>query len=290
MDQNFSPSRQERAGIGFRTPHFADMIATRPPVGFLEVHAENYMGGGTPPRQLETLRGSWPVSLHGVGLSLGSAEGLNLRHLERLAALVDRIQPLFVSEHLSWSVSGGLYLNDLLPLPYTQESLAVVAGNVQRLQDRLRRPVLIENPSAYLRFAYAEMTEAQFLAALCQRTGCGLLFDVNNVFVTCANLGGTPSEWLDALPADAVAELHLAGHCINHADDGSRILIDDHGSPVATAVWDLYARAVQCFPRALTLIEWDSHLPELPVLLAEADEADRRRASAVGEVRHAVAA
>ena len=211
-------------------------------------------------------------------------------HLERFAALVERIEPSAISEHLAWSVTvKGTYLNDLLPLPYTEESLAIVAANVSRLQDRLERHVLIENPSAYLRFVHSTVPEAQFLTELVRRTDCGLLFDVNNVYVTCQNLGGDPRTWIEGLPVEAVRELHLAGHCINDAD-GVRILIDDHGSPVDPAVWDLYESTIRRFPNAATLIEWDSNLPSLPVLLAEAAEADRRRESAFSEVRHADAA
>ena len=281
---------QGRTGIGFRAPHFAEIVATRPAVGFLEVHAENYMGGGPALRQLETLRLDWPIGLHGVGMSLGSAGGLDDEHLERFAALVKRIEPSAISEHLAWAVTAkGTYLNDLLPLPYTEESLAIVAANVSRLQDRLGRHVLIENPSAYLRFVHSTIPEAEFLGELVRRTGCGLLFDVNNVYVTCQNLGGDARTWVEGLPVEAVRELHLAGHCINDAD-GVRILIDDHGSPVDPAVWDLYESTIRRFPNAATLIEWDSNLPSLPVLLAEAAEADRRRQCAFSEVRHADAA
>jgi uncharacterized protein (UPF0276 family) len=274
--QTLIADRHGRAGIGFRAPHFAEIVATRPRVGFLEVHAENYMAGGSPMRQLERLRAVWPISLHGVGLSLGSAGGLRPEHLDRLADLVDRTEPALVSEHLSWSVGGGAYLNDLLPLPYTEESLILFAANVGRLQDRLRRRILVENPSAYLRFVHSTMDEVEFLSELVRRTGCGLLFDVNNAYVSCANLGGDPMMWIDGLPPAAVGELHLAGHAVNHAD-GTVILIDDHGSPIRSAVWTLYEHAIRRFVGAATLVEWDCDLPALPVLVAEAKEADRRR-------------
>jgi uncharacterized protein (UPF0276 family) len=289
MECSVTCPAQRRTGIGFRAPHFAEIVATRPAVGWFEVHAENYMGGGPALRQLETLRFDWPIGLHGVGLSLGSAGGLDGEHLGRLAALVERIEPKLISEHLAWSVTDGMYLNDLLPLPYTEESLAIIAANVSTLQDRLGRRVLIENPSAYLRFVHSTIPEAEFLRELVHRTGCGLLFDVNNVYVTCRNLGGDPRTWIEALPVEAVQELHLAGHCVNDAD-GASILIDDHGGPVAPAVWDLYERATRRFPHAVALIEWDSNLPSLPILLAEAAEADRRRLSAFPETRHADAA
>jgi uncharacterized protein (UPF0276 family) len=289
MAPSLVPGDLRRTGIGFRAPHFAEIVATRPAVGWFEVHAENYMGGGPALRQLETLRLDWPIGLHGVGMSLGSACGLDAEHLGRFLALVERIEPRLISEHLAWSVSGGTCLNDLLPLPYTEESLAILVANVSTLQDRLRRPVLIENPSAYLRFVHSTIPEAEFLGELVRRTGCGLLFDVNNVYVTCQNLGGDPQTWIEALPVEAVQELHLAGHCVNDAD-GVGILIDDHGSPVAPAVWELYESTIRHFPHAATLIEWDSNLPPLPVLLAEAAEADRRRQSALSETRHADAA
>ena len=194
---------------------------------------------------------------------------------------------MLISEHLAWSVTGdGRYLNDLLPLPYTEQSLAIIVANVSRMQDRLERQVLIENPSSYLRFVHSTVPEAQFLSELARRTGCGLLFDINNVYVTCQNVGGDPWSWIEALPVGAVKELHLAGHCVNDAD-GIRILIDDHGSSVAPAVWDLYESALRRFPNATTMIEWDTNLPALPILLAEAAEADHRRQDSLSEVRHA---
>ena len=256
-------------------------------MGWLEVHAENYMGGGPAVRALERLRSDYPLSVHGVGLSLGTAAGVDERHLERLARLVERLQPALVSEHLSWSVSDGAYLNHLLPLPYTGEALAIVSANVERVQTRLGRAVLLENPSGYLRFHEGTLGEAEFLAAVARRTGCGLLCDVNNVHVTCANLGGDPDAYLAALPADAVGEIHLAGHAVNDAD-GRTILIDDHGSPVAPAVWRLYERALGRFGARPTLVEWDTELPPLDILLAEAAQAARRLA-AIPETRDALA-
>ncbi|MBK8175429.1 MAG: DUF692 domain-containing protein [Rhodospirillales bacterium] len=279
----------DRAGIGFRTPHAAAILASRPAVGFLEVHAENYMGGGARVAQLAELRREWPISLHGVGLSLGSAEGIDGRHCDRLADLADRIEPLIVSEHLSWSISAGVYFNDLLPLPYSEETLCIVAGNVARTQDRLQRALLIENPSAYLRFTTSTMDEADFLCELVRRTGCGLLCDVNNIYVSSANLGGDPVAWIDRLPADAVGEIHLAGHCVNDAD-GQPVVIDDHGSRVSDAVWSLYAHAVRRFPHALALIEWDTRLPDLSVLVGEAATADHRRTLVLDGGHNAAAA
>jgi len=262
-------------GIGLRAPHVAEVVATRPGIAWLEVHAENYMGGGPAVRSLERLRADYPLSVHGVGLSLGSAEGLDAAHLERLARLVERLQPALISEHLSWSVTGGAYLNHLLPLPYTEEALDVVCRNVTRAQERLGRRLLVENPSGYLRFRHSTVSEVEFLNALARRTGCGLLCDVNNVYVTCANLGGDAAAWLDALEPATVGELHLAGHAANDAD-GRTILIDDHGSPVADAVWRLFEHALGRFGTTPTLIEWDTDVPQLAVLLAEAAKAGAR--------------
>ncbi len=281
-----SAAARATAGIGLRAPHIAEVLATRPALSFLEVHSENYMGGGPALRQLETIRAHYPLSLHGVGLSLGSAEGIDADHLARLKALVERIEPALVSEHLSWSVAGGVYLNDLLPLPLTEETLIVVSRNVETMQDALKRPVLVENPSSYLRFSQSTIPEPDFLAALAERTGCGLLCDVNNIYVTAENFGLDPRPYLDALPPAAVGEMHLAGH-FRDTRGGRALLIDDHGAPVADAVWDLYRHAVGRFGPAPTLIEWDSKLPELPVLLAEARRADAIAGACLAEPTHA---
>jgi uncharacterized protein len=262
-------------GIGLRTPHVGDIVETRPPVPWLEVHAENYMGGGPAVRTLERLRSDYPISLHGVGLSLGSAGGVDTRHLERLAKLVERLDPALVSEHVSWSVNGGAYLNHLLPLPYTDETLALLCRHVAQVQDRLGRRVLIENPSGYLRFRESPIPEPDFLDEVARRTGCGILCDVNNVFVTCANLGGDAEAWIDALQPSVVGEIHLAGHTVNEAD-GETLLIDDHGSRVRDGVWSLYERAVVRFGAVPTLVEWDTDVPALAVLLEEATKAERR--------------
>jgi uncharacterized protein (UPF0276 family) len=262
------------SGIGLRSPHVAEVLATHPAVGWLEVHAENYMSGGPAARRLDAVRRDYPVSIHGVGLSLGSADGIDTRHLERLARLVERIEPCLVSEHLSWSMSGGAYLNHLLPLPYTEEALVVVSRNVTRAQERLGRRLLVENPSSYLRFLDSSIPEAQFLAELARQTGCGILCDVNNIFVSAHNVGLDMWGYLDALPAEDVAEIHLAGHTANDAD-GHTVLIDDHGSRVTPPVWGLYAAALARFGPVPTLIEWDTDLPALSVLLEEADIAAR---------------
>ncbi|MEQ8346624.1 MAG: DUF692 domain-containing protein [Sneathiellaceae bacterium] len=281
-----APIPAHRCGIGLRAPHHAAIVADRPPVGWLEVHAENYMCGGPPRRYLEAVRRDWPLSIHGVGLSLGSAAAPDPAHLDRLARLVAETEPALVSEHLAWSVAGGTYLNDLLPLPYTEESLAIVAANIGRVQDRLGRPILLENPSTYLRFATSTVPEGAFLAALAQRTGCRLLCDVNNIAVNAHNHGEDPQAFLAALPADAVAEIHLAGYHENRVagTDGTEqvLRIDDHGSAVAADVWPLYAAAVRRFPDAASLVEWDSRIPPLERLVAQAALADRHRADALG--------
>jgi len=263
-----------RAGIGLRAQHVGELLATRPAVPWLEVHPENYMSGGAALASLEAVRREYPVSLHGVGLSLGTAGEIDARHLIRVKSLVDHIEPCLVSEHLSWSTAGGVYLNHLLPLPYTEETLAVVAGHIHEVQDALGRRILIENPSSYLRFRHSSMAEPHFLAELARRTGCGLLCDVNNIYVSARNLGLDAASYLDALPTHGIGEIHLAGHAENDAD-GRVILIDDHGSPVAAPVWNLYERALERFGPVPTLIEWDTDIPELAVLLAEAGIADR---------------
>jgi uncharacterized protein (UPF0276 family) len=281
------PDRE--SGVGLRFPHVAEVMATLPRIGWFEVHAENYMGGGPAIRDLERIRRDYPVAVHGVGLSLATATGVDDRHLMRLKSLVDRIGPGLISEHLSWSVAGGAYLNHLLPLPYTEDTLAAVCENVDRAQHHLGRSLLIENPSGYLRFRHSSIPEAEFLSALAARTGCGILCDVNNVYVSAHNLGFDPHAYLDALPASRVREIHLAGHAANDAD-GRRILIDDHGGRVVDAVWTLYARAVRRFGPAPTLIEWDTALPPLDDLLAEARRADRIRGAVLAEAAGALPA
>jgi hypothetical protein len=271
-----------RAGIGLREPHVAEVLATRPAVPWFEIHTENYLGGGPRRRAIEAVRRDYPLALHGVGLSLGSAAGVDERHLVRLARLIERIEPALVSEHLAWSISGGTYLNHLLPLPYTEEALGILRRNVDRVQERLGRRILVENPSGYLRFRQSTIAEADFLAELAQRTGCGILCDVNNVYVTCRNLGLDPRRYLAALPARAIGEIHLAGHAVNETDGGI-VLIDDHGSRVSDAVWELHAEALERFGPVPTLIEWDTCLPSLEVLRAEAAHADRCRATALAD-------
>jgi hypothetical protein len=262
------------AGIGLRSPHLAEIGRERPATGFLEIHAENYLMSSPALQAVERLRSDYAFSIHAVGLSLGSAEGLDSAHLARVAALVKRLAPTWVSDHLSWSVSGGRYFNDLLPLPYTEEALDVVVGNVGRLQDALGRQVSIENPSCYLGFAHSTLSEPAFLSELVRRSGCGLLLDANNIVVTAHNLRLDPRDWLAGLPGEAITEYHLAGHAVNDAD-GEPILIDDHGSRVSDGVWALFADVIRRFGARPTLIEWDTDIPPLDVLLDEAARADR---------------
>jgi uncharacterized protein len=262
------------AGIGLRSPHLAEIGRDRPATGFLEIHAENYLCGSPAGQAVERLRESYELSVHAVGLSLGSVDGLDESHLDRVASLVSRLNPALVSDHLSWSVHGGRYFNDLLPLPYTEEALDVVVRNLGHLQERLGRQVSIENPSCYLAFAQSTLTEPEFLTELARRSGCGLLLDLNNVVVTAHNLRLDPRDWLAGLPGEAITEYHLAGHAVNDAD-GEPILIDDHGSRVGDEVWALFGEAVRRYGPRPTLVEWDTDVPALPVLLEEAAKAER---------------
>jgi uncharacterized protein len=263
-----------QAGIGLRFQHHQAVLDERPDVAWLEVHTENYMGGGSPLAYLDAIRRDYPIALHGVGLSLGSAEGLNLSHLERIRQVVRRFEPGLVSEHLSWSVAGGAYLADLLPLPMTEEALDVVCRHVEQTQAYLQRQMLIENPSSYLQYRHASIPEWEFIAAVAARTDCGILCDVNNIYVSCCNHGWDPSAYLAALPIDAVGEFHLAGHTVRRLENGYTLRIDDHSARVAADVWALYDEALARFGARATLIEWDNNVPPLAVLLEEAAHAD----------------
>jgi uncharacterized protein (UPF0276 family) len=263
-----------QAGIGLRAPHHEDIVRERPLVGWVEAHSENYFAdGGWQLEKLARVRELYPLSLHGVGLSLGSVDPLDTDHLGKLRRLVAWSQPALVSEHLSWGSFEGTYLNDLLPLPYTDEALRHMIQRVGQLQDFLGRQVLIENISSYLQFTHSQLPEWQFLANLASETGCGLLLDVNNIYVSACNHGFDPLHYLAALPRAAVQEIHLAGHSVNH-HEGRDIRIDTHSTPVCPEVWELYRRALQWFGPLPTLIEWDTDIPELPVLVAEAHKAD----------------
>jgi uncharacterized protein (UPF0276 family) len=279
-----------QAGIGLRFAHHRAVIERRPNVAWLEVHTENYMGGGSNLRSLETARETYPVSLHGVGLSLGSAQGLNRVHLDRIKALADRIAPGLVSEHLSWSIVDAKYLPDLLPLPMTEEALQIVCRNVDEFQTRLKRRILVENPSSYLRYQHSTIPEWEFLATVAQRTGCGILCDVNNIYVSACNHGWSPTHYLAALPVQAIGEIHLAGHSLRTLADGRQIRVDDHGSRVCPQVWNLYQDALVCFGTVPTLIEWDNDIPALEVLLDEARQADEFLQRSSTNASHALTA
>jgi len=278
------------AGIGLRFRHHEEVLEARPRVAWFEVHTENYMGGGTPLRDLDAIRCDYPISLHGVGLSLGTAEGLDPAHLARIRRVADRVAPALVSEHLSWSISGGVYLADLLPLPMTEEALATVCRNVDQTQGYLRRPILVENPSSYLRFRHSTIPECEFLAAVAARTGCGILCDVNNIYVSAANHGWDAAEYLAALPASAIGEIHLAGHSVRELEGGRMLRVDDHGSRVIPEVWQLYWKVLSRFGPVPTLIEWDTDLPPLVVLLQEAAKAQEILNQWTMETTHALAA
>jgi uncharacterized protein (UPF0276 family) len=273
------------AGIGLRFPHHRAVLEERPPAAWFEVHPENYMGGGTPLKYLDAIRRDYPLSLHGVGLSLGSADSLDERHLFRLRRLVERVEPGLVSEHLSWSATGGTHFADLLPLPLTEEALAAVCRNVEVAQDFLGRRILIENASTYLRYRHSTIPEWEFIAAVAARTGCAILCDVNNIFVGACNHGFDARRYLRSLPAERIGEIHLAGHKLREFDDGRSIRIDDHGSRVCEEVWELYAEAVTLFGRVPTLIEWDTDVPPLAILLEEAARAQSIMTTELADAR-----
>ena len=265
-----------RAGVGLKAEHYRDILESDPGVGWFEVHPENYMGdGGQPHYFLERIRDLYPLSLHGVGLSIGSDAPLDARHLGRLKSLVERYQPGLFSEHLAWSTHEGVYYNDLLPLPYTQETLDCVSRHVDEVQEMLRRRMLIENPSTYVRYSVSEMSEIEFLDALVRRTGCGLLLDVNNVFVSATNHGFDATIYVDAFPVDHVGEIHLAGHDMAEDETGAEFLIDTHDRSVKDEVWALYERAIRRAGPVPTLIEWDADIPPWPALIEEARRAER---------------
>lgn len=272
------------AGIGWRHAHYAQLMSSRPQLDFIEVHSENFFGeGGAPLAVLHAAREHYPVSLHGVGLALGSACGIDGWHLSQLAILVDRIEPVRVSDHACFARADrdgrAAHASDLLPVPFNDEALAVMSANVHRVQERLKRPLLVENLSAYITPTGSDREEADFLTQLARRTGCGLLIDVNNIYVNALNAQRLDAsidpiascrEWLDRIPADIVGEIHVAGHCVT--DD---IVIDDHGSQVCDEVWTLHAYAIERFGPVPTLVEWDTDVPPLHVLLAEAQRARR---------------
>ena len=263
-------------GVGYKPQHFAAIMADPGPVGWLEVHAENYMGqGGRPLAQLRALAERFPISVHGVGLSIGGEGPLDRDHLDRLRQLCGWLNPASFSEHLAWSTHDGAYLNDLLPLPYTPSTLERVCAHIDQVQDVLGRRMLLENPSTYIAFAETALAETDFLAEIARRTGCGLLLDVNNVYVSGTNQNYAPASYLQAFPLHLVGEIHLGGHDEDRDDAGRRLLIDSHGAEIVDPVWALYAQVIaQAGPRP-TLIEWDNDVPDWPVLAAEAIRAAR---------------
>src|ERR1044071_1721172 len=266
-----------RAGIGLRSVHHDALLEERPDVGFIEAHTENYFhDGGSAVRALERARSNYPLSLHGVGLGLGSADGLDRDHLERVRRAIRRFEPALVSEHACWGHAGGEHFNDLLPLPFTDEAVEHLSAQVRQAQDFLGTRLLIENVSAYVSFEHSHLAEWEFLAAVVERAGCGLLLDVNNVYVSARNLGVDAHAFIDGVPAEAVGEIHLAGHAVSNG-----VLIDDHGSRVCDDVWALYRHAIARLGARPTLIEWDTNIPALDILVAEAARADR----VIGEVR-----
>ena len=264
-----------RAGVGLKPEHYRAVLASEPDLGWFEVHAENYMGAGGPPhRYLTAIRERYPLSLHGVGLSIGAARPLDREHLKRLKHLVERYEPGLFSEHLAWSTHDTGFFNDLLPLPYDEESVSRIADHIDEVQDTVGRRMLLENPSTYVAFAESTMSEIDFLAEVVRRTGCGLLLDVNNVHVSATNQQYDPVDYIDRFPVEHVGELHLAGYAPDTDDHGAPLLIDAHDRPVDPQVLELYEHTLSRIGAVPTLVEWDNDVPEWPVLFAEAQRAD----------------
>ena len=258
------------AGAGLKHEHARDILETPHSVDFFEIHAENYMGAGGPPHHLlQQVRSGYPVSIHGVGLSIGGAEPLNRDHLDRLKTLIDRYQPVLFSEHLAWSTHDGVFLNDLLPLPYNRATLQRVCDHIDRVQDRLGMRMLLENPSTYVQLESSTLSESEFLREVSRRTGCGLLLDTSNVYVSGTNHGFDPVAYIAEFPVEAVGEIHLAGHATDRDGAGRRLLIDSHSDQVAEAVWSLFRQALARTGPVPTLIEWDNDVPAFPVLSGE---------------------
>ena len=274
-----------RAGVGLRLPHLAEVVADRPPIPWFEIHPENFLSNPHAAELLDEVARHYPISVHTVGVSVGSAAGIDRPHLQRVSALADRIDPFLISGHLAWSTHAGAYLNDLLPLPYNGESLDVLAAHIDEVQDALGRQFLIENPSSYVGFAHSTMTEVEFLNELVCRTGCGLLCDVSNIYLSAHNMGFDPERYIEGLPIEAVAEFHLGGFTAEEddAEPGGSVLIDTHAAAVSEPAWALYAHAVRCIGPVPTLIERDSELPALSALIAEAKRADSIAAARVAK-------
>lgn len=262
----------DKAGIGLRSPHYKEILETTPAIGWLEIHPENYFCGGVHKHFLDKIADKYPLSMHAVGLSLGADQPVDNDHLAKLKTLIDRYNPFLVSDHIAWSASGNAHLNDLLPLPYTQESLKRLCQNIMQVQNTLERNILVENPSTYITFKDNEMSEAEFMNAVCEKTGCGMILDVNNIYVQSHNHGLEPIAYIDTINPLYVGEIHLAGHIEKPIGEHS-LLIDTHNQNVCNAVWRLYDYAVQKIGALPTLIEWDQDYPPLQTLLDEANRA-----------------
>ena len=270
IPDNMVPGLASSSGIGLRSPHYQEVLKTFPAVAWWEVHSENFFSkGGISLHLLSRIREHYPVSFHGVGLSLGSASPLDATHLSLLKQLVDRFEPALVSEHIAWGAINGTVANDLLPLPYTEESLAIVVNHIHHVQERLKRQVLVENPSSYLQFVESTIPEWEFMAEVSKQSGCGILLDINNIYVSCINHGYDSHRYLQAIAPSSVQEIHLAGYARQEIE-GQTLLIDDHGSAVSAPVWELYHQALAHIGPVPTLIEWDTNIPPLSVLMREA--------------------
>jgi uncharacterized protein len=273
-----------RAGVGLKPEHYRSILDANPDVGFFEIHAENYMGAGGPPhRYLGEIRNRYPLSLHGVGLSIGADRRLDRDHLQRLRRLIERYQPGLFSEHLAWSTHEATFFDDLLPVPYTSETLVRVADHIDEVQETLGRQMLLENPSTYLAFAESTYSEIDFIAEIVRRTGCALLLDVNNVYVASVNQQWDPTRYIDEYPLARVQEIHLAGHTREADDNGRPLLIDTHDRPVDEIVWRLFEHTIARLGPTPTLIEWDTKVPAWPELKAEADRAEAIMCSMYGK-------
>ena len=267
-------SLNQLIGVGLRHPHYRQVLEELPCIDWFEVHSENFFyTGGAPANFLTAIREHYPLSIHGIGLSLGSADGLDQNHLRRLKQLIERIDPFLVSEHLSWSTIGGIYLPDLFPVPYNDQSLQILRDNINHAQEYLGRELLIENPSSYIEYKASNTTEVDFIVTLCQQTGAKLLLDVNNIFVSCSNHKWNAYEYIKRIPSNMVKELHLAGHSFKQIDANTVLRVDTHDSHVCPEVWELYALALQKFGLVPTLLEWDANIPDLQALIKEANKA-----------------
>lgn len=260
-------------GVGLRYPHYTQVIEEQPSIGWFEVHSENFFHAIPALNSLKIIRNSYPISLHGIGLSLGSADGLIESHLNNLNDLIKEIDPFLISEHLSWGYVSGTYLSDLLPIPYNQDSLNIFIKNINSAQDFLKREILIENPSSYLEYKESNMKEVDFLVNICQSTGAKILLDVNNIFVSCHNNKWNAKEYIDKIPINLVKEIHLAGHSTKYIAENEAILIDTHNNIICKEVWNLYEYAIKKFRAVHTLIEWDLNIPNLSTLITEANKA-----------------